>query len=78
MGILEIAKLCEFNSKAEAQAVFDYTQMLIEIMNCEELSDLDKNDLIEKVKELSADELNHQNVLQEIYVSLTTIQPKID
>lgn len=78
MGILEIAKLCEFNSKAEAQAVFDYTQMLIEIMNCEELSDLDKNDLIEKVKELTADELNHQNVLQEIYVSLTTIQPKID
>jgi phenylpyruvate tautomerase PptA (4-oxalocrotonate tautomerase family) len=52
--------------------------MLIEIMNCEELSEQDKNDLIEKVKELTADELNHQNVLQEIYVSLTTIQPKID
>lgn len=78
MGILEIAKLCEFNSKSEAQAVFDYTQMLIEIMNCEELSEQDKADLIEKVKELTADELNHQNVLQEIYVSLTTIQPKID
>lgn len=78
MDILEIAKITQLNAKAEAQAVFDYTQMLIEIMNCEELSDQDKNDLIEKVKELTADELNHQNVLQEIYVSLTAIQPKID
>lgn len=32
MDILEIAKLVEFNGKAECQAVFDYTEMINKTM----------------------------------------------
>jgi rubrerythrin len=72
MGILEIAKLCEFNSKAEAQAVLDYTQMIKDIAD----SDIaDKDKIIEIVKELISDELNHKVKLQELYVYLTSIEP---
>ena len=35
MSELEIAKLCQFNEKAEAQAVEDYTEMIKQVLASE-------------------------------------------
>ena len=70
----EIAKLCQYNSSAEAKAIEDYTKMIMEVEKSE-LDAEDKKDIVEIVKELIADELNHQKKLDELYVALTDIQP---
>lgn len=72
---LDIAKLTQFNEKAEAQAVEDYTEMIKQVIECEELDDTEKEEVVGKITELIADELNHQQVLQELYVYLTDIEP---
>lgn len=72
---LDIAKLTQFNEKAEAQAVEDYTEMIKQVVECEELDDTEKEEIVGKITELIADELNHQQVLQELYVYLTDIEP---
>lgn len=72
MDILEIAKITQLNAKAEAQAILDYTQMIKDIID----SDIkDKDKIIEIVKELISDELNHKVKLQELYIYLTSIEP---
>ena len=70
-----IANLTQFNMRAEAQAIEDYTNMIKETMDCEDLDELEKEQIVEQIKELIADELNHQEVLQEIYVYITNIEP---
>lgn len=75
--MIEIAKLTQFNEKAEAQAIFDYTEM-IRVISESEIDEELKDELNAKIAELIADELNHQKVLQEIYVELTSIEPKVD
>ena len=72
--ILELAKETQFNAKAEAQAVFDYSEMLKKIM-ASEIEEQVKNVLIETINELISDELNHQMKLGELYVLLTGIEP---
>ena len=74
MDILEIAKSAEFNEKAEAQAVYDYTEMLNKIMESE-IDKETKTIAIETIKEIISDELNHQMKLGELYVLLTGIEP---
>lgn len=74
MNELEIAKLCQFNEKAEAQAVFDYTEMIDKILSSE-IEDDKKEILVNTISELISDELNHQMKLGELYVMLTDIQP---
>ena len=73
--ILEIAKTIEFNAKAEAQAVLDYTELLRQIEN----SNIDKVDkeFLENnvIKEIISDELNHQQKLEMAYTMLTKIKP---
>lgn len=73
----EIAKIIQFNAEAEAKAVKDYTDMLQKV-NFSDIIIEQKELIIETIKELIADELNHENKLQELYVYLTNIEPKKD
>lgn len=72
--LLELAKLAEFNSKAEAQAVFDYSEMLKQI-DASNLEEGAKNFAKNIVDELIRDELNHQIKLQRLYTFLTGLEP---
>lgn len=71
---LELAKLTQFNEKAEAQAVLDYTEML-KVTLMSSLEEADKKIIEETLKELIADELNHQEKLKMLYSMLTGIEP---
>lgn len=71
---LELAKLTQFNEKAEAQAVLDYTEML-KVTLMSSLEEADKKIIEETLKELIADELNHQEKLKMLYSMLTDIEP---
>lgn len=77
MDIFEIAKETEFNSKAEAQAVFDYTEMLKKIEESE-IDEIKKEEISLVIKEIIADELNHKEKLLKIYSYLTEIEPNKD
>lgn len=71
--ILEIANQCQFNAKAEAQAIFDYDIMIMKITKSS-LEEKIKKLLIASVKELISDELNHAETLAELYTMLTDIE----
>lgn len=75
MSELEIAKLCQFNEKAEAQAVEDYTEMIKQVL-ASEIEE--KETIVNTISELISDELNHQMKLGELYVMLTGIEPNKD
>lgn len=75
--ILEIAKLVQFNTKSEAQAVEDYTELLRYAESCQ-IDDADKKYIASVIEELIADELNHQTRLQMLYTALTEIKAKKD
>lgn len=77
MSELEIAKLCQFNEKAEAQAVEDYTEMIKQVL-ASEIDEEKKEILVNTISELISDELNHQMKLGELYVMLTGIEPNKD
>ena len=74
MDELEIAKLCQENEKAEAQAVIDYTEMIKRVVNSN-IDEQVKQDIINTIEEVIADELNHQMKLGQLYVALTEIEP---
>ena len=72
--LLEIAKEIEFNAKAEAQAVLDYTELLKKTLE----SGIDEekiNLIVNTISEIVSDELNHQMKLGQLYVELTDIEP---
>ena len=75
--VLEIAKLCQFNEKAEAQAVLDYTEMIQRVVDSS-LEQDKKDAVIDNIMEIVSDELNHQMRLGELYVMLTGIEPNKD
>lgn len=75
--ILEIAKRVQFNTKSEAQAVEDYTELLRYAESCQ-IDDADKKYIASVIEELIADELNHQTRLQMLYTALTEIKAKKD
>lgn len=77
MNNLELAKICQTNAKAEAEAVELYTEFLNAVRDSE-LPDDDKQLLANTINELIADELNHATVLMELYTALTGIEPKQD
>ena len=72
--ILEIAKVIEYNSKAESQAVLDYTE-LIKMVVSSQIEEETKETIIDTINEIISDELNHQMRLGQLYVSLTVIEP---
>lgn len=77
MNVLDIAKLCQFNEKAEAQAVEDYTEMIKQVL-ASEIDEEQKETIVNTISELISDELNHQMKLGELYVMLTGIEPNKD
>lgn len=74
---IEIAQIVQINAEAEAKAVRNYTEMLQKV-NSSVIMIEQKELIIETIKELIADELNHESKLQELYVYLTNIEPKKD
>ena len=73
----EIAEKLQFNQKAEAQAILDYTRLIAEINNSE-IEEPDRTAFILTISELISDELNHQEKLFELYVALSGIEPNKD
>lgn len=75
--ILDIAKEVEFNEKAEAQAVYDYTELMKKVLSSD-LEEDAKQEVISSISEIVSDELNHQMKLGQLYVLLTGIEPNKD
>ena len=73
----EIAEKLQFNQKAEAQAILDYTRLIAEINNSE-IEEPDRTAFISTISELISDELNHQEKLFGLYVALSGIEPNKD
>ena len=71
--ILELAKLVQFNAKAEAQAVLDYTEMIRNVIESDIADDI-KSAVLQTIEEIIADELNHETKLHELYTYLTGIE----
>lgn len=76
-NILSIAKEIQYNEKAEAQAVYDYTELL-DKTNTSDLDETDKKYIESVIKEIISDELNHQQQLQALYTALTEIKANKD
>lgn len=74
LEILELAKAMEYNEKGEAQAIYDYTELLKQIEQTK-LDDMSKKEVRDVINELISDELNHQQKLQQLFVKLTGIKP---
>ena len=73
----ELAKATEFNEKAEAQAVYDYTEMM-KVIDLAPIMPDEKEELKAVIAEIIADELNHQEKLRQLYIRLTAIMPNKD
>ena len=72
-----LAKATEFNAKAEAQAIYDYSEMMKYIDQAPVLPD-EKDEMKSIIAEIISDELNHQEKLRQLYVKLTAISPNKD
>ena len=75
--LLPIAKGCAYNDRFEADAIQKYTELIETILESP-LSQEDKQELTDKIREIIADELNHEQVLREIYIKITGIEPNKD
>lgn len=73
----ELAKATEFNAKAEAQAIYDYSEMMKFIDQAPILPD-EKDEIKLIIAEIISDELNHQEKLRQLYVKLTAVSPNKD
>lgn len=76
-NIFEIAKGIEFNAKAEAQAILDYTEFL-RILDTLSIDGVDKEFIKDTISEIISDELNHQEKLKMLYTMLTSIKANKD
>lgn len=77
-NLYEIASLIQVNNKDEALAISGYSQLLDKVVNCKELEDREKAEISSNIREIIADELNHQEKLQKLYSMLTLIEPNKD
>ena len=66
---LELAKEIEFNEKAEAQAILDYTEFLRKLDILPNIDGLDKEFIKDTISEIISDELNHQEKLKMLYTT---------
>ena len=76
-NIFEIAKGIEFNAKAEAQSILDYTEFL-RIVDTLSIDGVDKEFIKDTISEIISDELNHQEKLKMLYTMLTSIKANKD
>lgn len=75
--IYEMAKFTEFNEKAEAQAIYDYTEFIKAVVESS-LTDDEKEYIVGVITEIIGDELNHQQKLHELFTTLTEIKTDKD
>ena len=75
--LYKLASIVQFNNKAEAQAIEDYTEFLKTTAELN-VPTATKEYIDETISEIVADELNHQQKLQELYSFLTQIEPNKD
>ena len=76
-NIYEISAIIQRNNEDEAVAIKGYTELL-DLVFKSDLTNESKEKIFASIKEIIADELNHQQKLQELYSFLTSIQPNID
>lgn len=74
---IDIASELQYNIKAEAMAITDYNMLLGSIDNSD-IPSGQKLAIISAVYEIIADEMNHQDVLQNLYTLVTGISAKKD
>ena len=77
INYIDIATELQYNIKAEAMAITDYNMLLGSIDNSD-IPSGQKLAIISAVYEIIADEMNHQDVLQNLYTSVTGISAKKD
>lgn len=74
---IKIASELQYNIKAEATAITDYN-MLLDLIDKSDIPSGQKTAIISAVYEIIADEMNHQDVLQNLYTLVTGISAKKD
>ena len=77
INYIRIATELQYNIKAEATAITDYNMLLGSIDNAD-IPSGQKLAIISAVYEIIADEMNHQDVLQNLYTLVTGISAKKD
>lgn len=73
----DLAKSIEFNEKAEAQAVYDYTELL-KIVSEMTIDENIREMVVNDISEIIADELNHQEKLHKLYTEIVGIKANED
>lgn len=74
--MLEISKEIQANIREKAGAIEKYTELIIYIKNNQEISLEQKQYLIKQIEEIIADELDHIDILKDLYSETTNIEPK--
>ena len=74
---IDMAIELQYNIKAEATAITDYN-MLLDMIDKSDIPSGQKLAIISAVYEIIADEMNHQDVLQNLYTLVTGISAKKD
>lgn len=72
--IYEISAIIQDNNKDEAEAIAGYSRLLDKVLKSE-LEGKEKAEISSNIREIIADELNHQERLQKVYSILTMIEP---
>ena len=67
--VFEIAKSIQFNAKAEAEAVGNYTDLL-QLVNESEIGDSEKIQIKNIISEIIKNNLDHSSRLQKLYVKI--------
>ena len=75
---IDMATELQYNIKAEATAITDYNRLLDMVNKAEDIKGDQKLAIISAVYEIIADEMNHQDVLQNLYTLVTGISAKKD
>lgn len=75
---IDMATELQYNIKAEANAITDYNRLLDMVNKAEDIKGDQKLAIIGAVYEIIGDELNHQNVLENLYSLITGIKAKTD
>ena len=75
---IDMANELQYNIKAEANAITDYNRLLDMVNKAEDIKGDQKLAIIGAVYEIIGDELNHQNVLKDLYSLITGIKAKTD
>ncbi len=79
MDIYEFLKKIKFNSKEEAQAIIDYTELLESLSTSDfEIDEEKKEEIAKVIFEIIQDEQDHELKLMSLYSELSGIEPKGD